>query len=238
MTLIPEAKSQLQRAVLFGLLLSWCGALLIFRFTWTDSLNFSFLAWNLILAVVPLVAAVFFARTLDRCGPVWQRWCWFAIWLVFLPNAPYILTDFMHLHRRSAMPMWYDVALLASCAGTGLLLGYASLAEVQAAVTRRWSAPIGWILAVITLFLSGFGIYLGRFLRWNSWQIVSKPFGLLADVVTRGIDPFAHPRTLGVTLVYGMILFLGYVALRLFQPSTPIVPVEQKSLGRNSPLDK
>jgi uncharacterized membrane protein len=82
---------------------------------------------------------------------------------------------------------------------------------------------------VVVLFLSGFGIYLGRFLRWNSWHIVLKPFRLLGEIAERGYNPMEHSLTVGVTVIYGMILVLGYVALRLLQPIQP-TPVAEKQL--------
>lgn len=212
----------LRQALLFSLLLSWCACLLGFRVVYTHSYYFSFLAWNLVLAAVPWVAAVVFARSMSQRASRLKAVCWFCVWLAFLPNAPYIITDFMHLNRFTIMPLWYDVALLASCAGTGLLLGYCSLAEVQGAVARKFSARVGWGIAIVVLFLSGFGIYLGRFLRWNSWQIASKPFGLLADIFDRGYNPMEHPRTIGVTLVYGVVLVLGYLAMRLLPTPNPV----------------
>jgi uncharacterized membrane protein len=208
------------RLLLFGMLLSWCAALLLFRFVRSGSLAMGFLAWNLFLAAIPAVAAWFFARAMAKGSSLIEKVGWFVIWLVFLPNAPYIITDFVHLTGRPGIPFWYDTALLVSCAGTGLLLGYTSIADVQAAITRRFSAFVGWVLVIVAVLLSGFGIYVGRFLRWNSWDTVTSPHQLFADLADRLINPLSHPQTFGVTVVYGVGLFLGYVALRFWQPAT------------------
>lgn len=141
------------------------------------------------------------------------------MWLAFLPNAPYILTDFVHFRHRPPVPLWYDLALLLSCAGTGLLLGYASLANVQSFIARRFGPRVGWLTAVASLVLSAFGIYLGRFLRWNTWDMVTNPIALLTDVAPRVLNPFAHPRTTGVTVVFGGMLVLGYVAAKGWAPA-------------------
>ena len=119
------------------------------------------------------------------------------------------------------MPFWYDLALLLSAAGTGLLAAYVSLADVQAVLTRRRGAPLAWAVSVGALFLSGFGVYLGRELRWNSWDVVAAPGALLADIAHRVLHPFAHPTTLVMTVVFGGMLTLGYVALRaVAQPAS------------------
>jgi uncharacterized membrane protein len=89
------------------------------------------MAWNLFLAAVPAVAAWLFARAMGRDSSTIEKVGWFLVWLIFLPNAPYIITDFVHLTPRPGIPFWYDTALLVSCAGTGLLLGYTSIADVQ-----------------------------------------------------------------------------------------------------------
>jgi uncharacterized membrane protein len=207
------------RLLLFGMLLSWCAALLLFRFVRSGSFALRFLAWNLFLAAIPAVAAWFFARAMAKRSSRIEQVGWFVIWLVFLPNAPYIITDFVHLSERPGIPFWYDIALLTSCAGTGLLLGYTSIADVQAAITRRFSPFVGWVLVIVAVLLSGFGIYLGRFLRWNSWDTLTSPIQLFREIADRLINPLSHQQTFGVTVVYGVGLFLGYVALRFWQPA-------------------
>jgi uncharacterized membrane protein len=208
-----------KKSVLFGVLIGWCAALIAFRVWHAGTLKYTFLLWNLFLAAVPAVAARLFVNAAESKSLAVVQICWFALWLMFLPNAPYIVTDFVHLEELPPIPLWYDVALLASCAGTGLLLGYSSLADVQAVITRRFSAWSGWAVALTALFLSAFGIYLGRFLRWNSWDAVTNPLELLSDISRHALDPLYHPRTIGVTVIYGIALLLGYIALRVVQPS-------------------
>ncbi len=208
------------RLLLFVMLLGWCGALLLFRCARSGSLAMGFLAWNLFLAAVPAVAAWFFARAMGRNSSTIERVGWFVVWLLFLPNAPYIITDFVHLTTHPDIPFWYDTALLVSCAGTGLLLGYTSIADVQFVIARRFSPLAGWMLVVAAVLLSGFGIYLGRFLRWNSWDTLTSPRQLSLAITERVMNPLSNPQTFGVTIVYGVGLFLGYVALRFWQPAT------------------
>ena len=203
-----------RRLLLFGVLLGWCGFLLLARVVHSGSVSLVFLAWNLVLATIPALAAAAFVEAADRGSSALVQTGWFALWLVFLPNAPYIVTDFMHLRPRPFVPLWYDIAVLASCAGTGLLLAFSSLDDVQGVLARKYSRLTGWVLAAAALVLSGFGIYLGRFLRWNSWDALSRPLQLAADIGERLLDPLSHPQTFGVTMVYGVGLLLGYTAFR------------------------
>jgi len=153
------------RLLLFVMLLGWCAALLLFRFVRSGSLTLGFLAWNLFLAAVPAVAAWLFARAMGKNSSTVERVAWFVIWLLFLPNAPYIITDFVHLTPRPGVPFWYDIALLVSCAGTGLLLGYTSIADVQVVVARRYSALMGWLLVVGTIPAGILGLLFEHALR-------------------------------------------------------------------------
>ncbi|HEY0787004.1 MAG TPA: DUF1361 domain-containing protein [Thermoanaerobaculia bacterium] len=207
-----------KRLLAFTILLAWCAVLLGYRIARTDSSAYTFLAWNLFLATVPLVAAASLLSMHRARGPATLQLLAFAVWLLFLPNAPYILTDFIHLKESESIPLWYDIALLASGAGTGVLFAYASTAYVQAVVADRLGRLAGWAVAFVAFVLSGFGIYLGRFLRWNSWDALTEPARVFHDIVPRVVDPLAHLGTLGVTLIYGVGLTLGYAAVRSIPP--------------------
>ena len=200
-----------KRILVFGALIAWCGALLALRVFRSNSFAYTFLVWNLFLAVIPAVAAMVFVKS----HRTFARVFWFIVWLLFLPNAPYIATDFVHLHPRPGAPLWFDIALLLSFAGTGLLLGYSSLADVHDVIAQRFGVRIGWLLALTTLILSGFGIYLGRFVRWNSWDAVTNADEVARYLLRGAADPLSHPRTIGVTLIYGVGLILGYLAYQL-----------------------
>jgi len=187
-----------KRLLTFAVLLVWCAALLVLRGMRADNTFFFFLVWNLVLAVIPFASAEIFARARWRS----TRFASFVVWLLFLPNAPYILTDFIHLRDRPPVPLWYDVLLLFSCAGTGLLLGYGSVMLVRRAVARRYGVRTGWSVATLSILLSAFGIYLGRFVRFNSWEVVTDPMPLFADIAYRLTNPMQHPRTFAVTILY------------------------------------
>ena len=206
--------ADVKRLLLVSVLLCWCAALVVVRIDRTGSGYYRFLITNLVLACVPLLLS-----TVLRIAAHWRlHWTillvLLSLWLLFLPNAPYMLTDILHLTRASHAPAWYDLALLLSCAGTALLVGYLSLIDVQMILARSFSPAVGWIFATVSLGLSGFAIYLGRFLRWNSWDVLIDPkrlFGLLGAA----LNPGAHTQALAVTVIFGVILTLGYITLRV-----------------------
>ena len=206
--------ADVKRLVVVGALLFWCAFMIAVRVDRTGSGYYRFLITNLFLACVPLLLSTTLRVSMRfRCPWIIKLWL-VGMWLLFLPNAPYILTDILHLTRTSDAPAWYDLALLLSCSGTGLLLGYLSLVDLQGIVARSFSELLGWIFALVSLVLSGFAIYLGRFLRWNSWDVIIAPTRLF-DITTVLRHPVANARPLSVTVVFGVILVLGYISLRI-----------------------
>lgn len=216
--MIPSPSRRLALAALLG---GWVAALVLVRVWATGSPFGLFLAWNLFLAAVPLIASTLLVRLDARAARPSVLLGVGAVWLAFLPNAPYILTDLVHLEYRPPAPFWYDLGMLLSGAGVGLLSGYVSLADVQAVVARRRGVLAGWATSVGVLFLSAFGVYLGRELRWNSWDVVTAPDALASDILSRLADPLAHPETVVMTLVFGGMLTLGYVALHAIAAPGP-----------------
>lgn len=203
-----------QRILVVVLLLGWCAALLVFRlYLGKDGLAV-WLLWNLFLASVPLVWGAAFQSAMQRGRRLWAA-LWFGLWLLFLPNAPYLLTDLIHLGPRPHVPLWFLLALLLSCGGTGAMLGYLSLAVVHREVEGSFGKIWGWLVAGGSLMLCGFGIYVGRFLRWNSWDAITRPLILGRALLRQFVDAGPYPHPVPVTLIFGGGLFLGYLALRV-----------------------
>ena len=216
---LPFSRARLTLVFVLAASLSLSLLLVAGRVLMTGRGIFLFLVWNLFLAVIPFAISTMLgtargplrARLLVPVG---------AAWLLFFPNAPYILTDLFHLERRAGVPLWYDLALILSCAWNGLMLAYASLADMQRLVQQRLGTGAGWAFATLALLLSSFGIYLGRYLRFNSWDVLANPLTLFFDIVNRILHPFSFPGTWGVTLVFGLFLLLGYGTVRLMGRAT------------------
>lgn len=208
--------SQNKHAGLYLLLLMMCifsVMLSAMRVVATGSTMFLFLNWNLFLAIVPLLVTrvVMYKKTIPNKG------FFFVIlfcWLIFFPNSPYILTDLFHLKKSSGMPLWYDLVLVLSYAWAALVFGFMSLSDIQKMSTSYFGKRITTIGIILILFVSSFGVYLGRYLRWNSWDIITNPLRLLGDIGNQIAHPFDHPRTWGMTLVLGCFLNLAYFSLQ------------------------
>jgi uncharacterized membrane protein len=205
-----------QRFKLNGLLLAsvlFCIGFVAVRIYFSGALSYSFLLWNLFLAFIPFVLSSLLVSLPSPSALVF--WLLGAIWLMFFPNAPYVLTDLLHL-KAGMVPVWYDLLMLLSFAWTSLMLGFVSLADMQALIARRFNPRMGWVFAFMALLLGSFGIYLGRFLRWNSWDLITQPTELLLDIVDRVINPLAHLKTYGFTLLLTVFLLLAYLMMHFF----------------------
>ena len=202
--------------MLIAFLTFFCIGLIYFRMNYSDTIHFRFLLWNLFLALVPLIITHFaLSQSAERKSKA-RIALVFASWLLFFPNAPYILTDLFHLKLNSSMPIWFDLVLIMSFAWTGLLAGFISLMHIEDALVSWTNKAWATVLVVVMIFMSSFGIYLGRFLRWNSWDIVKHPGGLFNDVADRFANPSSHPTTWGVTVFLGLMLGAMYFSLKFF----------------------
>lgn len=188
--------------------------LTVTRFVLAGNYNYWFLAWNLALAWIPLIFAwALYIRT-SKHGLVWSKLniVLFAIWILFLPNAFYILTDFIHLYEYRNVPLTFDVVLISSYALIGMIIGFTSLLLVHSRALKRFGRQ-GHLIVPIALFASGFAIYLGRELRWNSWDIIFNPFGILFDVSEIIINPINQKLSILTTLLFFGLLSLVYMII-------------------------
>ena len=172
--------------------------------------TYVFLVWNLILAWIPFLCSLW-AAGLQRRYPGWALPIPGLAWLIFFPNAPYLVTDFLHLQPRWPVPLWYDMIMLTTFAWTGCFLAVVSLNTMQMLVKSYFGRVLSWLFVAVTLGLTGFGIYLGRFLNWNSWDLLLQPRNVLADVIIRLINPLDHLGTFGVTFFFAAFLFVCYL---------------------------
>lgn len=191
--------------------------LLASRIHKTQVHTYLFLSWNLFLAWIPFVLACVVYSLYKKKS---QRNMLLVLvaggWLIFYPNAPYIMTDLIHLKVRDGIALWFDVVLLASFVWNGLLLGFTSLYLMQRVIQELWGKVVSWIFVVSVVGLSSLGIYMGRFLRWNSWDVVFNPTAVFFDVASRVVHPLANFRTFGALFVYSLFFLLAYVTLFAF----------------------
>ena len=195
-----------------------CIALVAGRSVYSHTHHFQFLVWNLFLAWIPLVLAALIYRMAARRGGRVRFIVVPAavVWLLFFPNAPYIVTDLVHLGQfTDNVPSWFDVMLVTWFAWTGLLLGVVSLRLMHELVARARGATAGWAFVVLVTVAGSFGIYVGRFLRWNSWTVFQAPLPLVDTGWDRVSQPDAGELMLGFGVLFALLFLFVYVTAYL-----------------------
>jgi len=184
-------------------------ALIVARAMLTGQGLQGFLVWNLFLAWLPLLLALRIeASEAQGAGRGWRFWAMIGAWLLFFPNAPYIFTDLTHLKLPIRSRWWTDLIIILLFAVQGMVLAFISLQRMQRLLARHRGAAAGWIFVVLVAFLSAFGVYIGRFERWNSWDVITHPIRLMTDSFT-----WVHWHSIRFTILFGLFMSVVYALL-------------------------
>lgn len=196
----------------YGVSVGYLAAKIISAQSW----DYAFLLWNLTLAVFPLLFATTLVVSLNkRRWLSWQNMSLSFLWLIFLPNSFYLASDLIHLRNSSQATVLFDVVMLLSFSFNGFVTGMISLYLVHRELYKRFWAKQTHVLITIVLLAASFAIYLGRNLRWNTWDVLLNPAGLLFDVSDRIINPTNHPQAFSAT--FGFFILLGSIYIVLWQ---------------------
>ncbi len=187
-------------------------ALLVLRHRTSGSYAFGFLYWNLFLAGLPVA----FALVVETATRKRARRPWVLIpglcWLLFFPNGPYLTTDIIHMYRWGGMPAWFDAVLLASVACVGIISAVVSLFLVHMSV-RRISNIAGWGVVAIACGTLGLAIYLGRFIRLNSWDVAFNPTLVVETAAEVTYGASNRPADLAVLVIFSTFFTLTYLTI-------------------------
>jgi len=206
-----------------GLLSAAAILLLAFRVLLTGTVRYWFVPENLALAWIALFLAWLLTKELkNRRWASWQNLGLTVLWLLFLPNTWYVLTDYIHIFPNGEISQLFDIVLVSLLVFTGFILGFTSLFLVHRQLLHRVGALKSYALVELSIFIASFAIYLGRDLRWNSWDVIKNPGGVLVNVSDRISDPFGSQRALNVTLLFFILISLMYLAFWIFsRPQQP-----------------
>lgn len=155
----------------------------ILRVVLWGKLSFIFIMWNIFLAFVPyFISSLLLAYSKEEKRNKFIFILGFILWILFIPNAPYIITDFIHLGVTKSVPLIFDTLLLFSSAIIGLILFFHSLFHIEEIIKLKYSSKVTSIIMVVIMIFISFGVYLGRFLRFNSWDVFINPTSLVSNV--------------------------------------------------------
>ena len=189
--------------------------LIAYRVIASCQIAHAYLVWNLFLAWLPLVFAALAAERFHVANGLRDR-RFLALgtaWLLFLPNASYIFTDVVHVLHARPPSFWVELMLILLCAMTGFLAGFLSLQVMHRLATRAWGRAAGWLFVGVVSGLTGFGVYLGRFVRLNSWDVVTSPIELFYCLRSAAWNVLTQGHDLKFFVLFSLFLLLGYVML-------------------------
>lgn len=208
-------RTEMDRLLAISMLFSCL--LVVARIMHTGRMTFITLIWNLFLAYIP-----YFITECLRYKPATRAHklsfgVLFTLWLLFVPNSFYIITDLFHLADRwndRQAPMWFDLTMILSFAWNGLLLGVLSVRQMERLLLPDATLRNELFFLYPVMWLNALGVYIGRYLRYNSWDVVSNPFDLLGDIVRMIIHPLRHQYAWDMILCFSILMTLMYVMLR------------------------
>lgn len=186
--------------------------MLSFRMIYTESFHFAFLVWNLMLAGIPYLLSKKLFLNIEWQEKKWIRNSICFLWLLFLPNSFYLLTDFVHLTYERNAPYWIDIILLSYFTVMGFYLGYYSLYLMENIVKIHYGFVPTKLFSIGVIFLSAYGIYLGRFVRLNSWDLFNKPVQVMNEIK----NSFINPDTFYFSFGMGLFLTMLYLSIQPF----------------------
>jgi len=236
MNITPEIRYELKRLVIISSLVIFALILFMLRGNLIGYRVYRFMLWNLFLALIPYVISLIMlvissynnkkvttplceSNLLANKNNKWWNLCLLFLggfWLLFFPNAPYLFTSYAHFSEMTfwtrpisfTFQPWYDLVLYSGIIWSGILAGYVSLEIIHTIVKKHFGKLIGWVIIIIILFLSSWAIYLGRFIRLNSWDIFTNPSILLPHILL-------NREQLFFVFILGLFMLLVYLFLQV-----------------------
>lgn len=180
----------------------------------TNHVTYLFLIWNLFLAFIPYAISEWLYARIPFPGFKWKRALAIGAWLLFIPNAFYIVTDLFHLEEFDSAPKWFDLLLLFSFSWNGLLLGIISVRKMELIARVHSGKILPAFLIAGVMWLNALGIYIGRYLRYNSWDIITQPFSLFGEIFQLLIHPFRNSMQWGMIATWTVFMTLFYFTIK------------------------
>jgi uncharacterized membrane protein len=190
-------------------------ALTIARIVYTGTLMFTWLNWNLFLAWVPYYISSYIMRKPWLMDQRIKFAFLFFAWLVFIPNSFYLITDIFHFELRKPVPLWFDLALILSFVWNGIFLGVLSVNQMEKIIYAKWGWKNDWIFIFGIMWLNAFGVYVGRYLRYNTWDIVTNPLALFNDIVYLFIHPIRNRYDWSMVACYAILMTIIYLGFTM-----------------------
>jgi uncharacterized membrane protein len=189
---------------------SFSMTLLSMRIITSGRLSYAFLAWNLVLAYVPFLVSNWLSRHIEILRSRIKLFLLLFTWLLFMPNSFYILTDLFHLENMGYGHPWFDLTLILSFAWNGILLGVLSIGKMEMLLKQAKGKFISGLVICAVMWLNAFGIYIGRFLRFNSWDVFINPFSLFGEIADIILNPYDYRYVWAMSFCFAFFMIILY----------------------------
>ncbi|HEV8286641.1 MAG TPA: DUF1361 domain-containing protein [Chitinophagaceae bacterium] len=188
--------------------------LLLLRLITSGRISYIFLAWNLFLAYIPFHISTWLSRHTEVMKSRTKLAFLIFIWILFMPNSFYILTDLFHLQNMENGHPWFDLTLILSFAWNGILFGVISIREMEILLKKAKGKLISGLVVCMVMWLNAFGIYIGRFLRFNSWDIIANPFSLLSEISDMVFNPYDYRYAWAMSFCFAFFMIIIYYTIK------------------------
>ncbi len=205
-------KSEMERLMVVSVFFST--AMLVIRVFYTGKITFISLEWNLFLAFIPYFISQWLTGKPSVINNKWMFATVFCTWLVFIPNSFYILTDLFHLQENNNTPLWFDLLLILSFAWNGLVAGILSVRHIEKIVIILWRYKHELLFLYPVMLLNALGIFIGRYLRYNSWDVITNPFHLMMDIFDLLTHPVLYRNAWGMIFFYSVFMVILYMTVK------------------------
>jgi uncharacterized membrane protein len=200
---------------------SFSMVLLLVRMLTSGRLSYAFLAWNLFLAYIPFLISNWLGKYIEILRSRIKLFLLLFTWLLFMPNSFYILTDLFHLKNKGNGHPWFDLTLILSFAWNGILLGILSIRKMEMLLKKVKGKFISALIICTVMWLNAFGIYIGRFLRFNSWDVIVNPFSLFGEIADIILNPYDYRYVWAMSFCFAFFtIILYYSSKKLAEPES------------------
>ena len=191
------------------------------------SFQYDYLLWNLLLAWVPILLAVRLVHVLaHKLWSSWEALGLSILWLLFLPNSFYMISDFIHLSNAPVGQVLFYAVTFTSIIYSAVVLGFLSLYIIHVELRKRLGSREAGQWIAMTLLLCSLAIYIGRDLRWNSWDVLTNPGGIIFDISDRLMHISTYSQLLSTAGVFfvllGSMYILAWSGLKLLRQTPKI----------------
>ncbi|MEJ7737726.1 MAG: DUF1361 domain-containing protein [Chitinophagaceae bacterium] len=205
-------KSEIDRLLFLSVCFSTF--LLIARVFYTGSLYFVSLEWNLFLAFVPYSVSTWMFDNPQRISNKWLLSIVVFVWILFIPNSFYIITDLFHLGENGYAPLWYDLLLLLSFAWNGLMMGILSVRQMEKIMQASYFTKHELLFVYPVMWLNALGVFIGRYWRLNSWDVITNPFRLIIDILDLIMHPLVYKNAWAMIFTFSVFMTLLYLTIK------------------------